>query len=99
MLEWDPPSDGITIGYILFYGTSPHSYSKQMDIGYATSYTVNNLSEWTTYYFALCAYDALGRVSDLSNEVSATVLPTAPSPPPVTGLGLAASVPPAQVVG
>ena len=30
-LAWDPPSDGITTGYVLFYGTTSHSYSEQVD--------------------------------------------------------------------
>src|SRR5689334_18091533 len=65
-LAWDPPSDGITTGYIVLYGTAPHTYSQQVDVGNTTSYVVKNLLDGTTYYFAVRAYDATGATSDLS---------------------------------
>jgi len=96
-LAWDPSSDGITTGYMLFYGTAPQSYTQQVDVRYATSYTLNNLSDGTTYYFAVRAYDAIGDMSNLSNEVYATTL--AGVPPVLTALTLTADLPSPQVVG
>ena len=96
-IEWDPPSDGITTGYVLFYGTASQSYSEQVDVGNTTSYTLGGLSNGTTYYLAVRAYDAAGDMSDLSAEVSGTTLPSAQ--PLVTGLSLTASAPAPQLVG
>jgi hypothetical protein len=96
-LAWDPPSDGITTGYIVLYGTAPHSYSQQVDVGYTTSYTVKNLLDGTTYYFAVRAYDATGVMSDPSAEVSGTTPPAVA--PVVTALSLTANVPSPQVIG
>jgi len=96
-LAWDPPSDGITTGYIVLYGTAPHSYSQQVDVGNTTSYTVKNLLDGTTYYFAVRAYDATGATSDPSLEVSGMTAPAVP--PVVTALALTANVPPPQLVG
>src|SRR6266487_1026138 len=95
-LAWDPPSDGITTGYIVLYGTAPHSYSQQVDVGNTTSYTVKNLLDGTTYYFAVRAYDATGATSDPSLEVSGMTAPAVP--PVVTALALTANVPPPQLV-
>src|SRR5206468_3411864 len=96
-VAWDPPSDGMTAGYLLLYGTASHSYSQQVDVGNTTSYILSGLSDGTTYYFAVRAYDAIGDVSDPSAEVSATIAPTVPAV--VTALALTASVPPPQLVG
>jgi hypothetical protein len=96
-VAWDPPSDGITAGYVLLYGTVSHSYSQQVDVGNTTSYTLSGLSDGATYYFAVRAYDAIGDVSDPSAEVSAIIAPSVPAV--VTALALAVSVPPPQLVG
>ena len=96
-LAWDPPSAGSTTGYILYYGTASQSYSGQVDVGNTTSYTLSGLSDGTTYYLAVRAYDAARVMSNLSPEVSATTL--AAITPVVTGLSLTASVPAPQVVG
>jgi hypothetical protein len=96
-LAWDAPSDGITTGYILLYGTAPQSYSQQVNVGNTTSYAVKNLLDGTTYYFAVRAYDAGGVTSDLSLEVSGTT-PMA-VPPVVTAVSLTANVPSPQVAG
>ena len=96
-IEWDPPGDGTTTGFILMYGEAPGSYSQQVDVGNTTSYTLNSLSDGTTYYFAVRAYDATGATSDPSAEVSATTLPSVL--PAVTGLALTADVPSPEGVG
>ena len=68
-LAWDPPTDGVTTGYTIFYGTASHAYSQHVDVGYVTSYTVTGLAPGTTYYFVVVAYDALGHQSSPSDEV------------------------------
>jgi hypothetical protein len=96
-LVWDPPSDGITIGYVLEYGTAPHSYSQQIDVGSATSYTVHGLLDAATYYFAVRAYTVFGAMSDSSDEVEATTPPAAL--PVVKSLSLTANLASPQFVG
>jgi hypothetical protein len=60
-------------GYKIYYGTSSGMYSRSIDVGNVTSYTVSDLTEGVTYYFAATAYDGSGNESDLSNEVSTTI--------------------------
>src|SRR5262249_29570569 len=69
-VAWDAPTDGITTGIILYYGTTSGSYTQQIDVGATTQYTVTGLVAGTTYYFAVRAYDASGNLSDYSAEVS-----------------------------
>jgi Fibronectin type III domain len=71
-LAWDPPSDGVTTGYVISYGTSSGTYVQQIDVGLVTSYVVPALADGTTYYFAVIAYNAAGDFSPPSDEVSDT---------------------------
>jgi hypothetical protein len=70
-LAWDSTA-GAT-GYRLYYGTASGAYSESIDVADATSYTVNNLTEGQTYYFAAASYDFSGNQSGYSNEVSKIV--------------------------
>jgi hypothetical protein len=91
-LAWDPPSDGVAIGYVIYYGTASHSYTQQVNVGNATSFAVSGLASATTYYFSVRAYDAAGNLSSFSEEVSgmtdrpavSTVLLTSTSSSPIT---------------
>ena len=74
-LAWDPVKDSAVRGYVLSYGTASRSYSRYLDVGKVTVFTVGNLAHGTTYYFAVRAYDAEGRLSAPSGEVSATTKP------------------------
>jgi len=96
-LAWDAPIDGLTAGYVLLYGQAPGSYSQQVDVGYATTYTLNGLSDATTYYFAVRAYDAARVMSNPSVEISATTSPAVQ--PVVTSITLSPSVPSPEVAG
>lgn len=69
-LAWDPPADPTTTGHVLWYGTESGNYAHQVDIGLQTSHTLTSLSEGTTYYFAVTAYNAAGETSAFSDEVS-----------------------------
>ncbi|RII27087.1 MAG: hypothetical protein CXR31_07480 [Geobacter sp.] len=77
-LAWDPPvnADGTPFtgvaGYHLYFGTSSGTYSQSVNAGNVTSYTISNLAEGATYYFAVTDYDAAGNESAYSNEVSKT---------------------------
>jgi hypothetical protein len=73
-LAWDPPDSATDVtGYRLDYGTDSGSYSQGVDVGNTQSYTVSNLSDGQTFYFAVLAYNQAGDQSGYSNEVSKTV--------------------------
>jgi len=79
-LSWNAPTtngDGTPLsdlaGYRVYYGTSSGNYSQNIDAGNVTTYTVANLTDGLTYYFATTAYDAGGNESGYSNEVIKTV--------------------------
>jgi hypothetical protein len=70
-LTWDPPDISTNVtGYMLHYGTASGSYLQAIDVGNARSYTVSNLADGQTYYFAVTAYNAAHYESVYSNEVS-----------------------------
>jgi hypothetical protein len=78
-LSWDAPTtnaDGTPLsdlaGYRLYWGTSSRSYSRQVDVGKVTTYTLSSLTTGK-YYFGVTAYDFSGNESDYSGEVSTTV--------------------------
>jgi hypothetical protein len=57
------------VGYILDYGTSPANYTKSINVGPQTEYTVEGLMPDMTYYFSVRAYDSDNRLSARSNVV------------------------------
>ncbi len=78
-LSWTPPTtntDGTALkdlaGYKLYYGTTSGKYTQSVKAGNVTSYTVPNLTDGATYYFAATAYNTTGTESAYSNEVSKT---------------------------
>jgi hypothetical protein len=73
-LAWDPNTESDIAGYKLYYGNASESYSQVIDVANTTLYTVNNLTNGNTYYFAVTAYDTSGYESEHSNEVSKTIL-------------------------
>jgi alpha-glucosidase len=85
-LSWTAPStytDGTPLttlgGYKLYTGTASGSYAQNIDVGKATSYTLTNLNDATTYFFAVKAYGTAGDLSGYSNQASLTTA-AAPSP-------------------
>ena len=72
-LIWDANSEPDLAGYKLFYGTASGHYDVSVDVGNTNSYTIANLSEGTTYYFAAVAYDASHNESAYSEELVFTV--------------------------
>jgi PKD repeat protein len=72
-LAWDPVVGPVLISYTVYYGTSAGHYTQQVDVGYATMFTVPELIEGQTYHFAVGAHDGVHFPSDFSNDVSATV--------------------------
>ena len=85
-IAWDANTEPDLAGYILFYGTSSGSYANSVDAGNATEYTITDLAEGTTYYFAAKAYNTSDNQSDYSQELvytvpSANTAPNTPSTP------------------
>ena len=79
-LSWVAPStneDGTPLtdlsGYKIYYGTASHSYTQNIDVGNITTYTVPNLAEGLTYYFAATVYNTSKKESKYSNEISRTI--------------------------
>ena len=61
---------------MIHYGMASGAYSQGVDVGNTTSYTVSNLIDGKTYYFAVTAYNAVGYESVYSNEVSIAIAPS-----------------------
>jgi hypothetical protein len=96
-LQWDPASDGVTVGYVVLYGLTSGSYSNQINVGATNSYAFSNLADGSTYYFAVRAYDATGAMSAPSAEVSATTTPLPTST--VSFVTLSSNVPSPEPTG
>ena len=77
-LTWDPSSDPSVAGYTLFYGTSSGNYTQSINTGNATSAILTSLTEGSTYFIVVTAYNSLGLHSVPSNEVSFTAPANAP---------------------
>jgi len=74
-LSWNAPStntDGTPIsglaGYNLYVGNASRSYQQKINVGNLTNYSVANLSDGSTYYFAVTAYNSAGQESAYSAE-------------------------------
>jgi uncharacterized repeat protein (TIGR02543 family) len=68
-LAWDPNTEPTLAGYKVHYGTASGSYQTHIDAGLTTTYTVTNLQDGGTYYFAVTAYDSSANQSGYSAEV------------------------------
>ncbi len=72
-LAWDANTEPDHAGHKLYYGTSSGIYTAQIDTGNVTTFTVPDLNNNPTYYFAATAYDEAGNESAYSEEISYTV--------------------------
>ena len=81
MLKWDA-STGDVSGYKIYYGLSQGNYPFSEDVGNVTQYSLSNfsLSEGTTYYFVVRAYNASGESGD-SNVTTYSVPDTGDTTP------------------
>ena len=80
-LMWDPNTEGDLAGYKVHVGTASRTYSQDINVGHVTSFTVSNLADGQTYFFAVSAYDVMANESSFSNEVASTTGSTVNSPP------------------
>jgi hypothetical protein len=68
-LTWDANTEPDLAGYKIYYGTSSRNYEYSVYVGDTTTYTVANLQDGNTYYFAATAVDFSNLESDYSTEV------------------------------
>jgi hypothetical protein len=71
-LAWDPNTEPDLAGYTIYYGNSGSAYEYSVNVGNQTEYTLAELEDGMTYYFAVKARDIHGKESAYSNEVSWT---------------------------
>jgi hypothetical protein len=69
-LAWNANSEANLAGYKLYYGPASRAYTNVVNVGNATTFSLPNLVEGITYYFAVTAYNTSGAESDYSTEVS-----------------------------
>jgi hypothetical protein len=84
-VSWDANTESDLAGYKIYYGTTPRTgtdpkacgncgYSTVYDAGKVTSYTFSNLTNGSTYYFSVSAYDTSNNLSPFSTpEVGKTI--------------------------
>jgi len=72
-LTWDAVSAPNLVGYRLYYGQTPSSYTTHIDTGLQTTATMTGLTAGKTYYFVVTAYDTAGEESGASNTASVTI--------------------------
>lgn len=77
-LAWERNAEPDVLGYRIYYGIASRTYSRSIDVGNVTAYTVTGLGTGI-YFFAVTAYNAAGLESGYSNEVWTTVSSTTPS--------------------
>jgi len=67
-LAWDPAPQAQ--GYRIYYGTAPGSYTGSVTVGRVERTVVRGLTDCTTWYLAVKAFNSLGESPGFSNEVS-----------------------------
>ncbi|MFH1822758.1 MAG: Ig-like domain-containing protein, partial [Patescibacteria group bacterium] len=68
-VEWLPNKDGITKGYILYYGTSHAIYGKEIKVGDVINYTFDIVGGNAYYFITLRAYDEFNNLSEEADEI------------------------------
>lgn len=80
-LMWDQNGEADLAGYKVHVGTLSRTYAQSIDVGHVTTFTVSNLADGETYFFAVTAYDIMANESSFSNEVSSSTGTAANTPP------------------
>ncbi len=85
--SWTANTETNLAGYKIHYGTASRTYTQTDVIAdkTATTHTVTNLTEGTTYYFAATAYDTDNFESDFSDEIIWTAATQANEQPVASG--------------
>jgi len=75
-LEWDKPFDSTAVGYRVYYGSQPGSYSNSISVSDTNSVILTNLAPNIKYYFAVKSINSASNESVFSKEISYTVVDT-----------------------
>lgn len=75
ILSWDQNIEPDLAGYKIYYGNASRRYTKTLDVGDTTQFTVYWLPYLEEIFFAATAYDTVLNESGYSNEVSITLIP------------------------
>jgi len=67
-LTWNRSTSSDVVGYRIYYGIASGSYTNSIVVGNVTNYTLSNLVNGVTYFFASKAYTAGNIESPYSNE-------------------------------
>lgn len=86
-VSWNANGETDLAGYKLYYGTQSNTYGQPIVVGSATTYTLNNVQNGSTYYVAVSAYDSAGNESTRSTEQSAYI-PVADTTPPTGSVSI-----------
>lgn len=70
-LRWNAVTGTVT-GYKIYVGEAPRRYTRTINVGKATTSTVNSLTVGKLYYFAVTAYNSAGE-SSYSTEVNKAI--------------------------
>ena len=91
-IKWTASTGDIS-GYTLYYGLSQGNYPLSQDVGNVTQYSLDNfsLSEGTTYYFVVRAYNVSGESGD-SNVTSYAVPSAGETTPPLPPEGVSGKI-------
>lgn len=71
-LKWNANSEDDLAGYKIYRSTDNQNYELIQTVGLVTSWTNTNLTNGTTYYYKITAYDTENNESEKSAAVSAT---------------------------
>jgi hypothetical protein len=76
-LSWNANTEADLAGYKIYYGENKRTgdcpqggYEKKIDAGKDNTYTINNLVPGKNYYFSVTSYNASGKESCFSEEMS-----------------------------
>ncbi len=81
ILSWNANAESDLAGYKIYYGTAARTgtdpkscglcgYSTSVNVGNVRTYIISSLTNNTTYYFSVSAYDTSNYESSFSNKVS-----------------------------
>ena len=97
-LSWNANTESDLAGYRIYYGTSARTgacptggYPNNINVGNVAAYTFSNLTDGSTYYFSITAYDTSGNESCFSSQVSKLIPASSDVSAPTVPTGLTAS--------
>lgn len=69
-ISWSENTEPDLLGYKLYYGEESRRYRYAIPVGKETEFTLSELPEFPTIFFAVTAYDHNGNESDYSEELA-----------------------------